>query len=145
MKSNLLPEHRVCLLKSPADWKEIIRQGCRLMEEDGVIAAGFYPEIIRQTEKLGPYMVLADGFALPHLVSAVLVHEAGFALMISPQPVDFLGEAVKAFLIMATPNSSAHVKFLAKIAETLSEPENLAGLLRGDRQIIEMLYQTEGG
>ena len=129
MKSDLLPEHRVCLLKSPADWKEIIRQGCRLMEEDGVIAAGFYPE---------------DGFALPHLVSAGLVHEAGFALIISPQPVDFLGEAVKAFLIMATPNSSAHVKFLAKIAETLSEPENLAGLLRGDRQMIEMLYQTEG-
>ena len=85
MKSDLLPEHRVCLLKSPADWKEIIRQGCRLMEEDGVIAAGFYPEIIRQMEKLGPYMVLADGFALPHLVSAGLVHEAGFVLMISPQ------------------------------------------------------------
>lgn len=30
-------------------------------------------------------MVLADGFVLPHLVSAGLVHEAGFVLMISPQ------------------------------------------------------------
>ena len=144
MKSNLLPERRVCLLKAPADWKEIVRQGCRLMEEDSVVAAGFYPELIRQTEKLGPYMVLADGFALPHLVSATLVYEAGFALMISPQPVDFLGEPVKAFLIMATPDSTAHVSFLANIADTLSEPENLTGVLNGDRQIIEKLCQGEG-
>lgn len=140
MKSNLLPEHRVCLLKSPADWKEIVRQGCWLLEKDGVTAAGFCQELIWQTERLGPYMVLADGFALPHLMSAELVHEAGFALMISPQPVDFLGEPVRAFLLMATPDASAHVNFLAKIADTLSEPQNLAGLLRGDRQVIEMLY-----
>ena len=140
MKSDLLPERRVCLLKTPADWKEIVRRGCGLMEADGLITSGFYPELIRQTEKLGPYMVLADGFALPHLMSAELVREAGFALMVSPRAVDFLGEAVKAFLIMATPDASAHVNFLAKIAETLSEPENLARLLSGDRRIIEMFY-----
>ena len=46
MKSNLLPEHRVCLLKSPADWKEIVRQGCRLLEKDGVTAAGFCQRVL---------------------------------------------------------------------------------------------------
>ncbi len=140
MNCNLLPKHRIRLLEAPADWKEILRQGCLLLEQDRLIAKEFYSRLIEQTERLGPYMVLADGFALPHLMSPELVFQVGFALIISAEAVDFLGEAVKAFLIMATPNSSAHIQFLSYIAEELSEPENLQRLLQGDFKVLDITF-----
>ena len=79
-------------------WEEAIREGCRLLEKQGKVEDVYADNIIQKVNELGPYIVLCEGFAMPHARPEEGVKELGYSLITTEEPVDFLGNDVQIIL-----------------------------------------------
>lgn len=49
-----------------ADWKAAVKLGTDLLVKAGAAEERYYEAILKMTEELGPYYVIAPGIAMPH-------------------------------------------------------------------------------
>ncbi|WP_131019320.1 BglG family transcription antiterminator, partial [Clostridioides difficile] len=69
MLKELINAERVNIIKNVRDWKEAIKIASKPLLEDNSIEELYIENMIKSVEKYGPYIVLADRFALPHASS----------------------------------------------------------------------------
>ncbi|MEG1301724.1 MAG: PTS sugar transporter subunit IIA, partial [Erysipelotrichaceae bacterium] len=112
--------------------------------KEHAIEQEYIEQMIQSVEKHGPYIVLADGFALPHASAASGVNELSMSLLIVKQPVDLLGKPVKLFMVLATIDNSSHMKALASLTEILYDDKNMELFQSGDVAEIMRLIQQKG-
>ncbi|MBA5770249.1 PTS sugar transporter subunit IIA, partial [Escherichia coli] len=62
----LLPKERITFKESVADWREAILVASKSLQQEGYISRNYQHAMIENIEKLGPYIVIAPGIALPH-------------------------------------------------------------------------------
>ncbi len=136
MLEELLNDKRINKMKRVNDWKEAIKMAARPLIEDNSIEELYVNNMIASVEKFGPYIVLADGFALPHASSKEGVNSLAMSLLTLEEEVDLLGEKVKAFMVLATVDNTTHIKALAELSELLYNPTNLETFLQGDRDTV---------
>ncbi|WP_426350643.1 BglG family transcription antiterminator [Alloiococcus sp. CFN-8] len=141
MLEELLSEKRINKIKRATDWKEAIRIAAKPLLEDKSIEELYVNNMIASVERFGPYIVLADGFALPHASSKEGVNDVAMSLLTVEEEVDLLGEKVKAFMVLATVDNTSHIKALAELSELLYSPENLQTFLQGDSETILKLIR----
>ncbi|VEI48224.1 PTS system enzyme II-A permease [Actinobacillus equuli] len=66
LKESLIENNSILLNQSAADWKAAIKLGTDVLEKSGAIEPRYYTSIIENIEKMGPYIILAPGLAMPH-------------------------------------------------------------------------------
>jgi len=106
--------------ESPS-YQEAIQLACEPLIRLGYIEPSYVERIFDALETFGPYIILADEFALPHAQPAEDVLQTGFSLLLLKQPVDLLGQPVRAFMVLAAKNSSDHIESLESLAHFLME------------------------
>lgn len=145
MENSILPKSRIINVRHVEDWREAVKITVKLLIDEGVVKEGFERLVIDNIEKYGPYIVIANEFALPHAVSKELVNEVGFSMLICDECVDLMGKDVRVFLTMATPDKHEHIAYLSNIAEILSYDDNFEILFGGDIERIYGLFEGIGG
>lgn len=126
-------------LKNVNDWKQAIKISVDLLLKKELVDENFEKLVIDNIEKNGPYIVLADYFALPHAVSYESVKKVCYSLLFLEEEVDLLGNPVKVFLTLASPNSTAHLESLSWIAQKIGTEENISKFKSGNiEDIIEI-------
>ena len=143
MLEELLNDKRINKIKRASDWKDAIRIAAKPLLEDKSIEELYVNNMIASVERFGPYIVLADGFALPHASSKEGVNDVAMSLLTVEEEVDLLGEKVKAFMVLATVDNTSHIKALAELSELLYSPENLEAFLKGDSEVILKLISKK--
>ena len=130
LKESLIENNSIKLNQSAADWKAAIKIGTDLLERAGTIEPRYYDTIISNIEKMGPYIILAPGLAMPHARPEEGVIETSFALVTLKEPVVFEGEdePVSVLITLAGSDSDKHMEGLMEITQTLDDPDSETGI-----------------
>lgn len=140
MLKELINAERVNRIKNVKDWKEAIKIASKPLLEDNSIEELYIENMIKSVEKYGPYIVLADKFALPHASSKEGVNKLAMSLLIVEDEVDLLGKPVNIFMVLAAIDNTTHIRALASLSEMMYEEENVKLIINGDKSsILELI------
>jgi PTS system ascorbate-specific IIA component len=109
--------------------------------DEALITSAYIEAMIQSVEENGPYMVLADYFALMHARPGEGVLEQSMSLLVTKQPIDLEGKPVRIFLVLAAADSESHLESLKEIMAIFMDEEKYNVILNGDREQICQLFQ----
>lgn len=120
-----IPESHMQIIRSAKNYEEAIRVASKPLLEYDYITEEYVQAMIDSIEEHGPYIVLADDFALPHARPSEAVKETGLSLLTVKEGVDLKGNTVKLFVVLAAKDSSSHNEMLQSLAEFLMDKQNI--------------------
>jgi PTS system ascorbate-specific IIA component len=118
-----LPPGSIRVRADARDWREAVRIAGEALAATGATDAAYTEEMIRAIEELGPYIVIAPGFALAHSRPSPAVHRAGLSWVTLATPVEFGNEAndpVRVVAALAAPDHHGHLELMAGLADVIS-------------------------
>ena len=97
MESLVLNKDNVKLKVKASDWEEAVRIGAGMLVEQGCAKQSYVDGIIASVKELGPYIVIADGIAMPHTRPEQGAIGIGCSLITLDQPLDseYSGEGLE--------------------------------------------------
>lgn len=103
------------------DWRGAVEVSGNILLENGKIKRKYIDDMISAVVDMGPYMVLAPGFALAHAKPSSDVIENAVSLITLKNPVNFgsKNDPVKVILCMASTDNTSHINILKAVAERL--------------------------
>ncbi|WP_054950392.1 PTS sugar transporter subunit IIA [Numidum massiliense] len=138
----LLTKERMLHLQAVSSWEQAVDLACEPLLNEGSISDLYVTNIKKNVKENGPYMVLADYFALMHAKAGEGVNELSMSLLIVDEEVDLVGVPVKLFLILAAEDSRTHIDALADITTLLMDQASFNTFLNGDIEQISRLIET---
>lgn len=133
--ADYLPEGSVATRASAADWREAVR-----LAGDGLVASGatdeaYTDEMIRTIEDLGPYIVIAPGFALAHSRPSAAVQHTGISWVGLAEPVEFgsaTNDPVRLVVGLAATDHDAHIEIMSALAGVLADEDVLSAAIAAE-------------
>jgi ascorbate PTS system EIIA or EIIAB component len=129
--STWLPEGAIRIRAEASDWREAVRLSGEALTEAGAADPAYTDEMIRTIEELGPYIVIAPGFALAHSRPSPAVRRAGLSWITLREPVSFgsaKNDPVDVVVGLAALDHEGHLEMMSELARVVSDPERLAAL-----------------
>lgn len=145
MLKGTLGVRSVSLGEEAKDWKEAVKLAGQLLVNSGAAEEGYVPAMIRTTEELGPYAVIAPGVAIPHARPEDGAKQVGLSLAVLGEPVEFgskENDPVDLVFGFTTTNSDAHIEMIQALADFIEQQENCEAL-RNARTVEEALEVIE--
>lgn len=136
-----------------ADWREAVLEAGALLAELGIAEPRYGPAMVATAERLGPYIVIAPGLAMPHSRPEDGALRSGICLLTLRDPVDFgnpANDPVQVVLGLAGADPDEHVAALAELAPILKRiydtPEGLTLLTSAQRsrEVLAVLERMHG-
>ncbi|EAF3112464.1 BglG family transcription antiterminator [Listeria monocytogenes] len=118
----LLPQERITFQESVADWREAIQVASKSLQQQGYISRNYQHAMIENIEKLGPYIVIAPGIALPHASVDDGAYRVGMSLLRLDKTVSFSSKAkdqVKLIIVLASIDSYTHINALSQLTNLI--------------------------
>lgn len=144
MLKELVTADRIRKVKRVDNWKEAIKLAAKPLLEDGSIEALYIDNMIESLNEHGPYIVLADRFALPHASSKKGVNKLSMSLLVVEDEVDLLGKPVNIFMVLAATDNNSHIRALASLSEMLYDASNIDILITGNEDsILELINKQD--
>ena len=114
-----------------ADWKEAVLQAVLPLIENGYVESRYVDSIIENTEKYGPYYVIAPNIALPHARPEQGVVKKQLAVLLLRKPIKFSqdGFDVRLLITLAATDSESHLQTLAKLSDILGDDDRIGQIL----------------
>lgn len=131
MSPRMLSEAAITLGATAADWREAIRLAGDGLVASGVTAAAYTDEMIATVDSLGPYIVIAPGFALAHSRPSPAVHRTGLSWVQLATPVEFgsaANDPVDLVVGLAALDHDEHLQVMSNLARVLADAPTLARL-----------------
>lgn len=129
--SDLVDPAAISLKNPAATWRDAITAAGALLESTGAVDPAYTAAMIRSVEELGPYIVIAPGFALAHARPDASVHRTAMSVLRPQAPIVFGHESndpVTLVVALAAADPSAHQQALAALAGILADPARRAAL-----------------
>lgn len=107
-----------------ADWEDALKKAAEPLIVHGHIEPAYVEDVIQAVKDLGPYIVLAPGFALGHARPSDAVHRACASLATLKTPVNFgskQNDPVDVVMILAAVDNKLHVELLQKVVFFLNQ------------------------
>ncbi|SLM64854.1 MULTISPECIES: PTS sugar transporter subunit IIA [Dickeya] len=129
-KQSLIDNHSVLLNATAADWRDAIKLGTDMLIASGAVEPRYHEAIISSIEKMGPYIVIAPQFAMPHARPENGVNRTAFALVTLTTPVKFDGEdePVDVLVTLAGSTSDEHMEGLMEVTQVLEDENSDTGI-----------------
>lgn len=108
------------------NWQEAVKTCGRLLVAVGAAEERYVEAMLRVVRDLGPYIVLAPGFAMPHARPEEGVLRPALSLVTLRTPVVFGhpdNDPVDILVGLAALDAGEHVEALADLAYLMSQPE----------------------
>lgn len=144
MATGLLTENRIQVIEDAPDWQAAVKQASQPLIQAHTITEKYVENMIKSVKENGPYMVLADYFALMHARPGDGVNKMGMSLLVSKEPINLAGKPIKIFFVMAAVDNVSHLKSLQKIMTVFMDEASYQTILEGNRkQIVELFKGME--
>ncbi|WP_457753790.1 PTS sugar transporter subunit IIA [Thermococcus sp.] len=107
------------------NWIDAVKLSGELLYQVGKISNTYIKAMIKTTQKLGPYAVIAPGVALPHARPEDGALEVGISVVTLKSPVDFdsPNDPVRIVIAFSAPTNSQHLQLLKELATILGNRE----------------------
>jgi len=147
--SRLLPATAIAVGVHATDWREAVRAAGDRLVAAGATRPGYTDAMIAVVEDLGPYIVVAPGFALAHARPSDDVLQTGLSLVTLAEPVAFghaSNDPVRLVVGLAARDHSAHSDALATVAAMASDAEVMGALATAASvdEVLNTIHQCEG-
>ncbi|ACS83936.1 PTS sugar transporter subunit IIA [Musicola paradisiaca] len=129
-KQSLIDNHSILLQAHATDWRDAIRLGTDMLIASGAVEPRYHDAIISSIEQMGPYIVIAPQFAMPHARPENGVNRTAFALVTLDAPVTFDGEdePVDVLVTLAGSSSDEHMEGLMEVTKVLEDDDSDTGV-----------------
>ena len=107
-------------------WEEVIYAGGKLLEDRGLIEHRYVDAMVNTVKKMGAYIVIAKGIAMPHARPEDGAKKVGMALMTLKNPVNFgskENDPVSVAIFLCAVDNTTHLKALAELMQLLDDEE----------------------
>ncbi len=128
-------------------WEEAIRYGGNLLVQAEMVEPRYVEAMIDNIKKLGPYVVIAPGVAMPHARPEDGVLKKGISFVHLREPVAFGKNAeqhVNLVICLGATDSSSHLDLLQDIAEVMGNVTTL-NRLKEVKSVDEVLHYFQKG
>ena len=101
-----------------------------MLVASGAVEPRYYDAIINCIKKMGPYIIIAPNFAMPHARPEDGVNKTAFALVTLQTPVYFENESepVDVLITLAGSTSDQHMAGLMEVMNLLEDEDNETGV-----------------
>lgn len=141
---DLLIENRFSKIKSVKDWKEGVKLASQVLVENNSIHRKYIDSMVEMVEKFGPYIVIADGIALPHSNEFQYVNKIDASMLVLEEPCYIKNKKVNVFLVVSLVDKNSHLNLFAQISDILNDSNNIEIIKNGNYQeVINMIQQYE--
>ena len=141
MLEKYLTSDFIQLKQHASDWRNAIEMAATPLLSNHKIEKEYVAAMQQAVLDFGPYMVLANGFALAHAQPGKLVHEVCISLITIDPAVDFGNQdfdPVDILIAFGTPDAESHIGMLRELASLLNQPENFE-IIRNAQEKDEIL------
>lgn len=124
MLRDVINEDLIELHVDAKDWKDAIRCGGVLLVKQGIVKESYVEAMIETALKLGPYIVLEKGIALPHATPQNDTTAIGVSIITLKHPIEFGHEEndpVKLVICLASIDSKSHMQVLSDITKIFDD------------------------
>lgn len=137
---SLLDESLAAVKVRAKNCYEAIQAAGNLLKEKGYIGQMHIDEMIHMKKKLGGYMVIDKGVALPHLLAPELPGPC-LSVITLEKPVKFHNadnDPVSLVIMLVSNNNTVHIKVLEELVDLLENKEKRAAILKAEN-VYELL------
>jgi len=115
-------DDRIVVVDSVRDWIEAIRLAGLLLVRDGIVEEKYIEAMVKVTQELGPYAVLAPGVAMPHARPEDGARKIGISIVIVKNGVSFNSPNDPVYIVIgfAAIDKTSHLNILKELADFLS-------------------------
>lgn len=116
-------ENNVKLKLDTDCWEDAIRKGGQLLVDNGHVLPEYIDGIISAVNEFGPYIVIADGLAIPHTRPEKGAKSIGFSLTTFKEEVIFDEETspVKVMICFSAIDKDSHLEILKMIVNFVED------------------------
>jgi len=147
MLADVLGSGQIQLDVEVVDWEEAIRTAGQPLVSGGNVESRFIDAMIETVHRIGAYIVLDPGVAMPHARPEDGVRRIGFSFARLKTPVNFghpTNDPVRLVICIASPDGGTHLQALQQMAELLGDPERRSVLEHGSvDDILAMVHDME--
>ena len=125
----MIREECILLDVEAEDWEEAVRKSAEPLIAHGYIEPRYLTAMLENIRKMGSYVVVAPGIAIPHSLPKDGVLRACMSLAVLKHPVCFGNEyndPVKIVLCMGTRDSREHMQSISELTNLLGDTQALA-------------------
>lgn len=142
MLKDLITADRIQIIEKAENWKEALRIASKPLLKDGSITESYVDAMIGLVEKMGPYIVLAPGIALPHARKEDGVNRLAMSLLCCREKVYFNEEKyANLFFVLASDDGRSHIDALMHLSKIFSNESKLDQFLKAKsvEELAEMI------
>jgi mannitol/fructose-specific phosphotransferase system IIA component (Ntr-type) len=130
-----ISKENVALRVNVDRWEDAVRVAGQMLLDCDAVEERYIEAMVETTKELGPYIVIAPGIAIPHARPEDGAKDVCFVALQLDPPVDFGNpdnDPVQLVIAFSSPDSSAHVKMLAKLARVIGQNGFLEGAVNAE-------------
>lgn len=130
LKESLIKNNSILLKADATNWQEAVKLGTDMLVASKAIEPRYYDAIIHCVKTMGPYIIIAPNFAMPHARPEDGVNRTAFALVTLNKPVFFDGEnePVDVLVTLAGSTSDEHMNGLMEVTQILDDEHSETGI-----------------
>lgn len=145
---DLLTKDTILLDVQASDWEAAIRIAGGVLYQGGYIQEHYTESMLDAVKKMGPYIVIGKGIALPHAQTAVDVCKTGMCFIRLSPPVVFGNpdnDPVDLMFCFAATDASFHLPALFELSRLICSESHLRVFRKAKSaiEIISMVSETE--
>ncbi|GLB60248.1 BglG family transcription antiterminator [Cytobacillus sp. NCCP-133] len=144
MLHEVLTPDKIQFADSANSWQEALQMASQPLLADHSISQEYIDAMVENVKKMGPYIVIAPGIALPHARPEAGVNKLGMSFLQLKESCSFSeksGHQVTLFFVLAAIDNETHLKALSQLSKMLSNGENLEKLQSAETaaEVLEII------
>ncbi|MCD8148733.1 MAG: PTS sugar transporter subunit IIA [Clostridiales bacterium] len=129
-------------------WEEAIRRSAQPLVEQGYVTEGYVDCMVNNVKKMGPYIVITRGIALPHAFATEGVIRSCISLATLSRPVEFgnkINDPVSLVICIAVSDKKEHMREMAHLIDLISDKEAVQKIQDAGSaaEILAIIRQTK--
>lgn len=138
---SMVKKEYVQIVDKVDNWMEAINKNMEPLLKDKCIEKSYVQAIFDNTEKYGPYYVIAPKIALPHASPESGVLSKAISVLLIKEAVKFSNDGHDVHLVigLAPTDYQTHLNALVKLSEMLDDASQLSKILQASS--TEELYE----
>ncbi len=122
---------RIEFVDGEANWQTAIKKGAAPLLAESYIKQEYVDSMISNVEEFGPYIIIADGVAMPHARPENGVIKTGMSFLKVENGVLFPDTEIPVtlFFTLGSVDSDAHLEAMMELADILGDDDTLKKLL----------------
>lgn len=141
---DIITDKTIKLNVEAKDWEEAVRIGGNLLVDVKAAEERYVEAMINSVKEIGPYIVIAEGIAMPHARPEKGALDVGMSIVTLKDPIEFGNEdndPVKLVIAFCAVDSDSHLKALSQLMVLLEDEDTIDTILNSNdvNQVIEII------